>query len=44
MALGDVNGDGDVGITDLLTVIGDWGVPYDVSDLLAVISGWGACE
>ena len=41
---GDVNGDGDVGITDLLTVIGDWGVPYDVSDLLAVISGWGACE
>ncbi|MCH2149342.1 MAG: right-handed parallel beta-helix repeat-containing protein [Phycisphaerales bacterium] len=40
---GDVTGDGDVNVTDLLAVIGSWGDPYDVSDLLAVIGGWGEC-
>ena len=40
---GDVTGDGDVNVSDLLAVIGDWGDPYDVSDLLAVIGGWGEC-
>ena len=40
---GDVNGDGQVNVTDLLAVIAGWGTPYDVSDLLAVIAGWGAC-
>ena len=40
---GDVNGDGQVNVTDLLAVIAGWGNPYDVSDLLAVIAGWGSC-
>ena len=51
----DVNGDGQVGVTDLLAVINSWGpcagcaadVTGDdqvgVADLLAVIAGWGPC-
>ena len=40
---GDVNGDGGVGVDDLLVVIGGWGNPYDVDDLLLVIQSWGGC-
>ena len=53
--LGDLNGDLIVNITDLLTIIAQWGLtdsPADVnedgtvnvSDLLIVISNWGPCE
>lgn len=51
---GDANGDGDVGTTDLLMVIADWGQtdsPADVdgdgtvnaSDILVILGGWGPC-
>ncbi len=50
----DVDGDGHVGIQDLLALLGSWGDPggpadvnrdglVDVLDLLAVLSGWGPC-
>lgn len=51
----DVDGSGDVGVDDLLQVLGDWGLtgasPSDVNgdlvvnvdDLLMVISAWGPC-
>jgi predicted outer membrane repeat protein len=50
----DVNADGVVDVTDLLTVLGAWGAPggladvnddgiIDVEDLLEVLSAWGAC-
>ena len=38
----DVNSDGLVDVTDILTIIGDWGNPYDVSDLLAALEQWGS--
>jgi predicted outer membrane repeat protein len=52
---GDANGDGDVGVTDLLAVIDQWGqsnAPADfnndgivnVTDLLIVVGNWGPCE
>ena len=40
---GDVNEDGDVGVDDLLLIIGGWGNPYGVNDLLEVIAAWGDC-
>jgi len=52
---GDVDGDGNVGVTDVLAVIGTWGpcencttdIDGDgivgVNDLLAIIGQWGAC-
>jgi V8-like Glu-specific endopeptidase len=51
----DANGDGFVNVSDLLTVIDDWGLadsPADingdgivnVTDLLAVVGAWGPCE
>ena len=49
----DVNGDGTVNVTDLLTAIGNWGSSgdgdidgsgtVDVTDLLAIIGAWGPC-
>ena len=53
--LGDLGGDFIVNVTDLLTVIAQWGATnspadlnadgiVDVSDLLIVISNWGPCE
>jgi len=50
----DVDGDGGVGVDDLLAVIGAFGGPgpagdatgdgwVDVEDVLVVIAGWGAC-
>jgi hypothetical protein len=51
----DINGDGYVNVSDLLTIIDQWGLTnsqadvnqdgiVDVSDLLIVISNWGPCE
>jgi hypothetical protein len=54
--LGDVDGDGSVGVTDLLQLIGAWGVcancdedlngngVVEVSDILELISFWGTCQ
>ena len=51
----DVDGNGVTDVTDLLTVIGEWGNTgssqadvngdgiVDVTDLLAIISAWGPC-
>ena len=41
---GDITGDGQVGVDDLLAVIADWGSPYNVDDLLSVISNWNSCS
>ena len=51
----DFDGDGTVGVNDLLFVVGQWGLTdseadldgngiVDTPDLLAVIAAWGACE
>ena len=52
---GDVDGDGVVGVSDVLAAIADWGVcvdcpadingdgVVDVSDLLLIIGAWGPC-
>ena len=51
----DINGDGYVNVSDILSVIGDWGSTdspadvnqdgiVDVSDMLIVIGDWGECE
>ena len=53
--VGDVDGDGDVGIGDLLAIVDHWGrssTQYDIdesgtvdgSDLLLIISNWGNCD
>jgi lysyl endopeptidase len=39
----DHNGDGNVGVDDLLLIIGGWGDPYGVDDLLEIIGAWGVC-
>ncbi|NNM24620.1 MAG: hypothetical protein HKO59_01320, partial [Phycisphaerales bacterium] len=53
---GDVDASGDVGFTDLIAVLDQWGVcpgcPADLdgdgvvglTDLLAVLAGWGVCR
>ena len=51
----DINGDGYVNVSDLLTIIDEWGLAnspadvnddgiVDVSDLLMVVGNWGECE
>jgi hypothetical protein len=51
----DFDGDGPVGVNDLLFVVGEWGLTdseadldgsgsVDTPDLLAVIAAWGVCE
>ncbi|MDE0822052.1 MAG: sulfatase-like hydrolase/transferase [Opitutales bacterium] len=54
--LGDINFDSEVDVSDLLILIGDWGICVDcisdldgdgivrVNDILILISNWGACE
>ena len=53
--LGDIDGDGNVNVTDLLMIIADWGsndssADLDgdgivaVGDLLIAIANWGSCE
>jgi hypothetical protein len=53
--VGELNGDLIVNVTDLLTVINQWGLTnspadinfdgiVDVSDLLIVVGNWGPCE
>ena len=37
---GDYDGNATTDVSDLLTVIANWGV-YDVTDLLTVIADWG---
>tara|TARA_B100001964_G_C13804273_1_gene410146 strand:+ start:412 stop:594 length:183 start_codon:yes stop_codon:yes gene_type:complete len=50
----DLNEDGFIDVTDLLQVVGDWGLQggasdidgsgvVDTGDLLAVIGAWGQC-
>ena len=52
--VGDVDGDGGVGFSDLLVILNDWGAaggPGDLdgdgnvgfSDVLVILNGWGAC-
>lgn len=53
--VGDINGDGVVGVEDLLSVVGSWGScsgcdedidgdgTVGVTDLLAIVDAWGAC-
>ena len=53
---GDFDGDGEVGILDLLALLANWGEPHvvvgdmdcdgdaDVSDLLELINVWGSCS
>lgn len=52
---GDIGGDGEVNINDLLAVIGQWGESkseadintdgiVDVTDLLIVVGNWGTCD
>ena len=51
----DIDGDGNINVSDLLSVVGDWGATdsdadvdnngiVDTSDLLAIISAWGTCD
>jgi T5SS/PEP-CTERM-associated repeat protein len=54
--LGDINFDSEVDVSDLLILIGDWGICVDcisdldgdgivrVNDILILISNWGPCE
>lgn len=48
----DVDGDGAVGVTDLLSLLADWGTPEgdingdgttNVMDLLSLLADWGDC-
>jgi hypothetical protein len=53
--IGDVNGDGTIGVSDILAVIDSWGVCdgcaadinqegiVDTNDILLVLSAWGPC-
>lgn len=41
---GDIIGDGEVNVDDLLAVISGWGSPWGIDDLLLVIAGWGPCS
>ena len=53
--LGDLNSDGEVSVSDLLSIIAAWGTDDEnadidgngivaVSDLLIAIGNWGTCE
>jgi YVTN family beta-propeller protein len=40
---GDLNRDGSVGITDLLSLLAAWGNPWGIGDLLELLAAWGLC-
>ena len=39
----DLDGDGNVGVGDLLILLANWSNPYDVADLLRMLAAWGPC-
>ncbi len=39
----DLDGDGEIGITDFLALLADWGSPYGIEDFLALLANWGPC-
>ncbi|MEE8061496.1 MAG: hypothetical protein V3T16_06680 [Gemmatimonadales bacterium] len=39
----DLDGDGEVGITDFLGFLADWDNPYGINDFLALLANWGPC-
>ena len=39
----DLDGDGEVGITDFLALLADWGNPYGIEEFLALLADWGPC-
>ncbi len=39
----DLDGNGNVGITDLLILLANWGNPYGINDLLDLLAAWGPC-
>jgi hypothetical protein len=39
----DLGGDGQVGINDLLDLLGAWGSPWGINDLLDLLAAWGPC-
>ncbi len=40
----DLDGDGEVGITDFLALLADWGNPYGIEEFLALLADWGPCS
>ena len=40
---GDVTGDGEVNVNDILIAIANWEDPYMVNDILTIIDTWGSC-
>jgi hypothetical protein len=40
----DLDDDGNVGITDLLDLLANWGSPYGINDFLTLLGSWGACK
>jgi hypothetical protein len=39
----DLDGDGEVGITDFLDLLGNWDNPYGINDFLDLLGSWGSC-
>ncbi len=39
----DLDGDGEVGITDFLDLLGNWDNPYGINDFLDLLGAWGSC-
>jgi len=39
----DLDGDGEVGITDFLILLANWGDPYGITEFLAMLANWGSC-
>ncbi len=39
----DLDGDGTVGISDLLALLAGWGSPWTIGDLLDLLAAWGPC-
>ena len=39
----DLDDSGDVGITDFLQLLAEWGNPYGITDFLDLLAAWGTC-